>query len=91
MADAADLNLLPVAEDLRAAMLQWQEWLRDERRASPNTLSSYQFDLANLLEFLNGYFGKQIKLSMLANVSLMHFRAWLAHNAGIDSFICLPK
>jgi len=75
------VDQLPVADDLQAAMTAWQEWLRDERRASRHTLASYQFDLASLLNFLNHYRGKTVKLAALADLTLTDFRAWLAHSA----------
>lgn len=78
---AGDSSLLPIAEDLAEAMESWRDWLRDERRASRHTLASYQFDLANLFGFLNQYRGGQIRLAMLASLTLTDFRAWLAQNA----------
>lgn len=78
---AGDSSLLPIAEDLAEAMEAWRDWLRDERRASRHTLASYQFDLANLFGFLNQYRGGQIRLAMLASLTLTDFRAWLAQNA----------
>jgi integrase/recombinase XerC len=74
-------TLLPIADDLRAAIAEWRDWLRDERRASRHTLSSYQFDLDNLLEFVAGYRGGPVKLAALASLTLTDFRAWLAHCA----------
>ncbi|NTU76401.1 MAG: tyrosine recombinase XerC [Alphaproteobacteria bacterium] len=74
-------DLLPITDDLRAAVETWRGWLKDERRASNHTLASYQFDIANLFTFLNGYRGKQIRLAMLADLTLTDFRAWLAECA----------
>lgn len=74
-------TLLSITEDLRAAVTEWQCWLRDEKRASSHTLSSYQFDLTNLFDFLSQYKGHQIKLATLATLTLTDFRAWLSHNA----------
>ncbi|MDD5587383.1 MAG: tyrosine recombinase XerC [Alphaproteobacteria bacterium] len=75
------VDLLPVAADLRAAMAEWEKWLKDERRASRHTLASYQFDLVNLLKFISGYRGGKVSLSSLGGLSLTDFRAWLAYNA----------
>ena len=81
MATSNNLDALPIAADLRAELTKWQEWLCDERRVSKNTLSSYQFDIANLLNFLAAYRGTQIKLATLSSLTLTDFRAWLAQNA----------
>lgn len=70
------------APDLQSELEKWQEWLRDERRVSKNTLAAYVFDITNLLNFLSNYKGQQIKLATLAGLTLTDFRAWLAHNAG---------
>ncbi len=65
-------------------MTQWAAWLRDERRVSRHTLASYQYDLADLLQFLNAYRGKSVALAALANLTLTDFRAWLAQGAHDD-------
>lgn len=70
-----------LADDLHSAIERWQSWLREERRASVNTLESYRFDLASLLNFLNDYRGQQVNLAGLASLTLTDFRAWLAHCA----------
>ena len=69
------------ADDLANAVAKWQDWLTHERRAAKNTIASYQFDLANLFSFLNGYHGQQVNLTLLAKLTLGDFRSWLAHNA----------
>jgi integrase/recombinase XerC len=72
---------LPLADDLMNAMEKWQGWLRFEKRASANTITAYQFDLANLFHFVRLHRGRQINLALLAELKLSDFRAWLAHNA----------
>jgi integrase/recombinase XerC len=79
--EPSSLDSLPIAADLRDQLIRWQAWLQDERRASPNTIASYQFDLASLMNFLGDYRGGRIKLATLAGLSLTDFRAWLAHSA----------
>jgi len=84
MSSAADNITLPLADDVINAMAKWQSWLRFEKRATANTLESYQFDLDNLFRFLTGHRGKQISLNMLAALTLGDFRSWLAHNSSED-------
>ena len=79
--DKHAIDLLPIAAGLRAVMAEWEEWLKAERRASKHTLSSYRFDLANLLKFVSDYRGGTINLASLGGLTLTDFRAWLAHNA----------
>lgn len=76
-----DISQLPWADDVIDAVAKWQSWLRYEKRASKNTIEAYQFDLHNLFHFLKDYRGGQIKLTMLASLTLGDFRSWLAHNA----------
>lgn len=74
-------DLLPIAEDVRQAVEAWRAWLGSERRASRHTLASYQFDLENLFKFISDYRGKHVSLTVLAELTLTDFRAWLAWNA----------
>jgi integrase/recombinase XerC len=80
----SDATQLALADDLIEAVVQWRSWLANERRVADNTVESYSFDLHNLLAFLNRHRGQQIRLSMLADISLADFRAWLAYNAADD-------
>ena len=70
-----------LAADAADAIMKWQKWLKNEKRASAHTLSSYRFDIENLLRFLGKHRGRQINLGILAALTLGDFRAWLAHNA----------
>jgi len=74
----SQIDVLPLAEDLRDAVHRWRSWLTDEKRMAANTVTSYSFDLHNLFGFLNRHRGGQINLGSLATVSLSDFRAWLA-------------
>jgi len=82
MADVTKLDLLPIADDLRAAIYGWRDWLGGERRAAAHTLEAYQSDLDCFLKFLSDYKSKRITLGFLAELTLTDFRAWLAHLAG---------
>ncbi|NIA68276.1 tyrosine recombinase XerC [Pelagibius litoralis] len=73
--------LIPAAADLQAALLDWQTWLRDEKRASPHTLLAYQRDLQQFLTFLTEHQGKAASLKDLSGLTAADFRAWLAARA----------
>jgi integrase/recombinase XerC len=74
-------SILPIADDLAKALGLWREWLVAERRASAHTVDSYRLDLQAFLTFIAEYRAARVKLSALANLTLMDFRAWLAHLA----------
>jgi len=76
-----DVDTLPLADDLIDAVLRWRHWMMLEKRVADKTVESYGFDLQNLFRFLVSHRGRQLQLSMLADVALGDFRAWLAHNA----------
>lgn len=78
----SNLALLPLADDLRAAIAEWQTWLGAERRAARHTLDAYMSDLQAFLSFLSSYKSKRIALGFLGDLTLTDFRAWLAHLAG---------
>jgi len=77
-----NLAILPLAEDLRAAIGEWQTWLGAERRAAKHTLDAYHSDLEGFLSFLSAYRGGSIALGVLGDLKLVDFRAWLAALAG---------
>lgn len=81
MADVNKHDLLPIADDLRAALRDWRAWLTDERRASANTVTSYHFDVESLLGFIASYKGARVTLGSLGDLTLTDFRAWLAYLA----------
>ena len=71
----------PAAPDLRAAIEDWQTWLRGERRAALNTRTAYLGDLTRFLEFLMGHLGGRPTLASLGELRPADFRAWLAAQA----------
>lgn len=75
------LELLPISDDLRSAMGDWRDWMEVEKRLAEHTVEAYQTDLIKFLAFLSEYKGGEIKLKKLEALSLMDFRAWLAHLA----------
>jgi integrase/recombinase XerC len=75
------LARFPVAEDLRAAIGAWLEWLAAERRASAHTVAAYGRDLAAFFDFLGGHRGELPDLALMSRLSPADFRAFLARRA----------
>jgi integrase/recombinase XerC len=67
--------------DLRAAVVRWRAWLRDERRAPATTLDAYGRDLSVFLAFLVRHLGQPPTLGNLATLTAGDIRAWLADRA----------
>mgnify|MGYP002631017612 CR=1 FL=1 len=72
---------LPLDDALRDATGEWAAWLRNEKRASPNTLSAYGRDLTEFLDFLALHLGGPLTLEKLSALRVGDFRAWLAARA----------
>lgn len=68
---AADDTAAPLARD-------WARHLASERRLADNTLTSYLRDLQDFFAFLQGHHGGAVSKSMLENLGVPDFRAWLA-------------
>jgi len=66
------------AAELRAAIMEWQSWLANERRASLHTVEAYGRDLAGFIAFLGQHLGELPGLASLAALRPADFRAWLA-------------
>jgi integrase/recombinase XerC len=73
--EAAAFN---AAADLRAAIMQWQSWLANERRASLHTVEAYGRDLAAFVEFSTEHLGGRPDLATLGRLRPADLRAWLA-------------
>ena len=72
----------PADGPLGTALLeQFLDWLRDERRASPLTVTAYRSDLARFLGFLTQHLGAEPDLAALAAIRSADLRAWLAEEA----------
>ena len=63
---------------LREIIEAWLIALKSERRMSPKTVSSYGYDLASFLTFLNEHTGKVPTLPMLLGLTVKDFRAFLS-------------
>lgn len=66
-----------------AAIRDWRDWLRHERRAAENTVTSYEHDLCGFFAFLTDHLGYPPGLADLTGLTSMDFRGYLAvRNAG---------
>ncbi len=64
-----------------AARVDFLDWLAQERRASPLTVSAYGADLAGFLGFMAVHLGGEPDLAALAGLRAADFRAWLTRCA----------
>ncbi|HTZ38011.1 MAG TPA: tyrosine recombinase XerC [Stellaceae bacterium] len=71
-----------VAEDLRAAIAAWFDWLAAERRVSAHTLAAYGRDLALFFDFLGEHQGELPGLATMSALRPADFRGFLAQRAG---------
>ena len=81
MAVSPRLRRFAAGEDLAAAIAAWEDWLADERRASPHTVAAYGRDLSGFLDFLTEHLGGEPSLHDLDGLRVADFRAWLARQA----------
>ncbi|MCH2394596.1 tyrosine recombinase XerC [Oceanibaculum sp.] len=82
--EAAAATGFSAAPDLAAAIADWQQWLSDEKRASPHTVEAYGRDLAAFIGFLSGHLGNAVGLTDLEALRAADFRAYLAARANED-------
>ena len=61
---------------------QWYDWLRHEKRASPNTLRAYGDDVSRFLGFQQGHLGKELSEKTLASLKTSDIRAFIAARRG---------
>lgn len=77
---ASPRRLTPLLED-------WLRALKNERRASPHTLSNYRRDAEGFVAFMTKHKGEQVTDALIQEASLSDLRAWLARltQRGLDS------
>lgn len=66
---------------LKAAVADWRNWLRTERRASDHTVDGYCRDIAAFLGHLADHLGSEPDLAALAGLKSADFRGFLARRA----------
>ncbi len=82
MAGADQLIGARAAPDTAKAIADWQDWIRDERRASQHTLAAYSRDLNAFCGFLTEHLGRPPSLADLSELKLADFRSFLARRSG---------
>ena len=68
----------PAGPDAAAAVEDFLDWLRDERRSSAHTVSAYARDLASFFGFLADHLGGPAGLDALGVLRASDFRGYLA-------------
>ncbi len=83
----SDDSELPLAGDLRQAVVGWLSHLRDGRGYSDATLVAYERDMRQFLGWLCGHLGHTPCLGDLAHIEAKGFRAFMAarRKAGLES------
>ncbi|WP_425407542.1 tyrosine recombinase XerC [Hwanghaeella sp.] len=70
---------LAIAPGIQPVFASFLEWLRLERRVSPNTVAGYSRDLGSFFSFLAEHTGEDLTVGVLEGLKPFDFRAWLAH------------
>lgn len=78
MAEPSGLTNDKTITDLTSAISAWRQWLASEKRASSHTLTAYERDLEQFLEFLQDHLGTAPGFSDLAALKPADFRGYLA-------------
>ena len=78
MAEPSGLTKTETITDLAGATHAWRQWLASEKRASGHTLSAYERDLEQFLDFLQDHLGATPGFSDLASLKPADFRGYLA-------------
>lgn len=78
MAKPSGLTSTETITDLTGATGAWRQWLLSEKRASGHTLSAYERDLEQFLDFLQDHLGAAPGIPDLAALKPADFRGYLA-------------
>ena len=78
MAEPSGLTNAETITDLTSAVNAWRQWLASEKRASGHTLSAYERDLEQFLDFLQDHLGTTPGFPELAALKPADFRGYLA-------------
>ncbi|MEQ8335001.1 tyrosine recombinase XerC [Nisaea sp.] len=81
MAEPSGLTKSETITDLNGAVRVWKQWLTSEKRASAHTLTAYERDLEQFLEFMQDHLGTIPGFADLAALKPADFRAYLARRA----------
>ena len=81
MAESSGLTHTKTITDLTGAVQAWRQWLVSEKRASDHTLSAYERDLEQFLDFLQDHLGTAPDIPDLATLRPADFRGYLARRA----------
>ena len=65
--------------DVQTKIVLWMKWLKNEKRVSRNTYSSYYRDLKFFIIFISGHLGKIISKGDLQELNQIDFRSYLSH------------
>lgn len=71
-----------IAPDLILRIDEWISYLKQQKGYSQHTVRAYRTDLLQFFCFLNEYIGSTISLSMVCDIQVRDFRAWLAFRQG---------
>ncbi|MBX7200253.1 MAG: tyrosine recombinase XerC [Rhodospirillaceae bacterium] len=85
MVDATAVNgvSFSAGDGLRAAIADWQRWLKSERRVSEHTFDAYARDLAAFLTFMTEHLGAAPDIADFCGFKPADFRSYLAHRSNI--------
>ena len=71
-----EINL--VKDELNLALNSWIEFIKNEKRVSPNTIDAYYRDIDAFINFLIDHIGGPLSIKNLENLVAADFRAFMA-------------
>ncbi|MGF7158440.1 integrase/recombinase XerC [Rhodoligotrophos appendicifer] len=78
---------MPACPDAAGEVSAWFDYLKGEKRSSPQTLVAYHRDMRQFFGFLAEYLGEPASISILAELRTADFRSFLAsrRRSGVES------